>query len=353
MRCTILSVLWSLGLCLGCARSAAAPAEPGPGTGPANLAVEPQVVAGESIPATGLAHEDARRIDHLARSRELERAGDTSGALAEARRAAFDRPDRQSLESVARLAGKRQDRPLVVFALQNLARQAPNDPDPLLRLARLHLEKPTEAAAAAIVAMQAVERDPRCAEGWHLKGRADLQRGAVPEAIGAFERAVRLDPRRSWAWNNLGYARLLAGRPEQAVPALERARQLAPHLAYVVNNLGAAYEALGRVDEAQRAYGKALELEPDHPGAAANFARAAEMLGWSGPSVESGRPDAGSVGADWEAASEEYATASVSERSWLLQESAKGPGDEPSGWDLREEAREPLAGFSASAGERD
>ncbi|MGC4117092.1 MAG: tetratricopeptide repeat protein [Myxococcales bacterium] len=295
-----------------------------------------------------LAHDDARRIDHLARAHELEAAGDVAGAIAETRRAAYDRPGRAEYELLARLAQKAGDQALAMQALGALADAAPEDAEPLLKLARAFVEA-GDTGAAAEAATEAAERNPLSAEAWHLKGRAELQRGRLSEAIAAFERTVRLNPRHAWAYNNLGYARLLARQPEKAVQALERARQLAPHLAYVHNNLGVAYEELGRLDDAQLAFGKALDLEPGHPSAAASFARTAEALGWAGPAVEA-RPDAGAgidggESGDW---AEEFEPATVAERSWLFEPGPRAAGDEPSGADLREQA--PVRPLGVAAG---
>lgn len=289
---------------------------------------------GVCLAGPAIAHEDARRIDHLARARDLEQSGDLVGAIAEARRAAYDLPGREPLDALARLAQRAKDPTLLSQALGALADAAPADPEPLVRLARLFADG-GEPGKAADAAAEAVERDPQNAEAWHLVGRAAMQRQALADAVTAFERTVRLNPRHAWAWNNLGYARLLAGKPEKAVFALEHARELAPHLAYVRNNLGVAYERLGRLDEAQFEYGKALDLEPAHPSAAANFARAAEALGWAGPSVES-TPDGG-VGertAEW--SGEEFAPGPAPERSWLFESTVKGAEDEPTGADLRD-----------------
>jgi Flp pilus assembly protein TadD len=285
-----------------------------------------------------LAHDDARRIDHLARALKLERGKDLAGALVEARRAHYDRPGREALEATARVAGKLHDRATEGVALRELANLSPKDAGPLTRLARLHADS-SDLAQAAQVAGEAAERDPTSVEAWHLKGLAELRRGALPQAIAAFETTVRLNPRHSWALNNLGYALLLSGNPEKAVVALERAQVLASHLACVHNNLGVAYEQLGRLDEAQLAYSKALELEPEHPRAAANFARTAEALGWAGPTADGegegeGEGDAGVTGASEWSAQEFDGTGSA--RSWPL-EGAKSPGDDPSGVDLRED----------------
>ena len=284
-----------------------------------------------------LAHDDARRIDHLSRVRELESAGDLVGAIVEAQRAAFDRPGAEEYEALARLAQRSGDRLLAAQALGALAGAMPESAEPLVRLARLFIDA-GDSRGALEAATEATERDPHDAEAWHLKGRAEAQQGSLTQAIASFEQAVRLNPRHAWALNNLGYACLLDRNPQRAVAALERARELAPHLAYVHNNLGVAYEELGRLDEAQLAYGKALELEPDHKTAAAGFARMAETMGWAGPGVEAGT-DAGTTDAgdssEW---SEEVAPSTAVERSWLFEAGLRSDGDDPSGADLRDEA---------------
>ena len=208
---TIRGLLCSVGILLGCSSSAVA-------SSPTELTETDAGVITLDIGSAdagtqgtlALAHDDARRIDHLARALKLERGKDLAGALVEARRAHYDRPGREALEATARVAGKLHDRATEGVALRELANLSPKDAGPLTRLARLHADS-SDLAQAAQVAGEAAERDPTSVEAWHLKGLAELRRGALPQAIAAFETTVRLNPRHSWALNNLGYALLLSG----------------------------------------------------------------------------------------------------------------------------------------------
>lgn len=291
----------------------------------ADAAVDPEVAGG-----VALAHEDARRVDHLERAGRLEQSGDLEGALVEARRAAFDRPDRGSFGAVVRLAGRTRALELALEGRRALCQLETAQAADHVALAQALLEA-GRSAQAEQAASEAVGKSPSMAEAWHLRGLARLRLGSLAAAAADFEQVTRLNPRHAWAWNNQGYARLLMGEPARAVAPLERARALAPHLAYVHNNLGVALERLGRLADAHAAYSKALELDPGHAHAAANFARAAEALGWAGPAA--GETDAGaSEPGGWV---EEFERAGEGARAWLLEAGIRAPGDGPSGADVQ------------------
>ncbi|MGI5863977.1 MAG: tetratricopeptide repeat protein [Myxococcales bacterium] len=250
--------------------------------------VEPPIprAAGWQAPATkpvrsplALEHDDPSPVDHLARVRVLEESGDLAGALAEARRAAYDRPDELApAREVARLARLSGDRTRERLALVALAKHQPTDARPPLRLARLLLEE-GDAGGTLLEATVALNRDPELAEAYHLRGRAELRLGMREEAIRDFESAVILEPRHAHAFNNLGYALLLCGDPEAAIAPLERAAELAPHLAYVRNNLGLALERAGLLDQAREQFDAALALSPRHARAVVNLERVVEAIG--------------------------------------------------------------------------
>lgn len=226
-----------------------------------------------------LEHQDPGPVDHLARVRGLEESGDLDGALAEARRAAFDRPrELAPVREAARLARLSGDSTREKAALVALAKLRPTDARPPLRLARLLLEE-GEARGALFEATIALHRDPELAEAYHLRARAELRLGMSEEAVRDFESAVILEPRHAHAFNNLGYALLLSGDPEAAIAPLERAAELAPHLAFVRNNLGLALERAGLLDQAREQLDAALALSPGHPKAASNLERVIEAIG--------------------------------------------------------------------------
>ena len=243
---------------------AAAPAAPVPATDVATVGL-------------GLAHDDARPIDHLARAKDLEQTGDYEGALSECRRAAFDDPGQaQALETLARLAGKTMDKPTVAAAFVALSQARPDDATVFVKLARAQLAS-GDPKGAVDSASQAIALDAGLAEAHHLRGLARLRQSELTGAIRDFRKATALAPNHGWAFNNLGYALLLAGKPDQAREPLEHAAALLPKVAFVQNNLGLAYEKAGLKDEAKAAYEKALELRPRYVKAKVNSMRANQV----------------------------------------------------------------------------
>jgi tetratricopeptide (TPR) repeat protein len=79
-----------------------------------------------------------------------------------------------------------------------------------LNLAALLVEA-GDAAAAALLCEQATLVAPEVALGWYNLGIAERQRGQLPPAINAYQRALALDPNYAEAQQNLAVALLLTG----------------------------------------------------------------------------------------------------------------------------------------------
>jgi Flp pilus assembly protein TadD len=276
-----------------------------------------------------LPHEDARRIDHLARSWDLERVGDLEGAMAEARRSVFDEKNRASLEAVARLGERMKQRDPATDALRRLALLVPTDPRPWLWLARLHVDA-GELETGLSVATEATRRDPTSTDAFHWRGLIALRQGDLKQAMADFEQTIFLSPSHRWALNNLGYARILSGQYERAIEPLARACRLAPHLALAHNNLGVAYEHVGRLREAQEAYGKAMALDRLDVRLSANFMRVSRLL--AGSQVDAD----GQNGSDWESHEQDFVDVNASGMAinWVLGGASVRAADEPAGADL-------------------
>ncbi|MBX5483749.1 MAG: tetratricopeptide repeat protein [Myxococcaceae bacterium] len=258
-------------------RTAPPPAPP-PVVAPAPPS-EPVTAAAPQVPEdpVGLVHEDGRLIDHLARAALLTEEGDLDGALAEARRAAYDaRDDLDALSQVDRLSKLVGDRKLRVATLERIAQLQKEDATPLIQQARVLLSL-KEYDRAIDVAHEAIARDASNPESFQVIGRAHLSRGELSQAIESFRKVISLDPDHGHALNNLGFALLRANENEEALNVLTRAAELLPHLAYVQNNLGVALERMGRIDEAKRAYARASDLSPKYVKARVNASRVASV----------------------------------------------------------------------------
>ncbi len=246
---------------------------------PAPIADAGSMAATEPAPEpdpVGLEHHDGRKVDHLARAREMKSLGELDGALAEARRAVFDDPtDEEALLLTAQLARLAGEKAVASEAFGRLGNLRTDDPMPLIQQARVLLSM-RDHEGAATVGKEAIERDPENAEGWHVVGRARLNQGNLAEAIEMFERAVEINPEHGYALNNLGFACLRANENEKALEALKRAAELLPHVAYVHNNLGVALERTGDIEGAKLAYAKSTSLSPKYVKAKVNAARVAK-----------------------------------------------------------------------------
>lgn len=121
---------------------------------------------------------------------------------------------------------------------------------------------PRHPEAERMVARQRerVERNPRDPAAQLDLGRALTLAGALPEAIGALQRARRLDPELPRLHAALGRALLLAGRESEAVPVLRRALGRAPRSAALHEALGLALYRLNRLERASAHFAAAREI---------------------------------------------------------------------------------------------
>ena len=73
------------------------------------------------------------------------------------------------------------------------------------------------------------DRDGPCVRRAHLAlGKALLQDGKVPEAIGELQEAARLDPQSGEAHYQLGLAMSRAGRKDEGTAELQKGRDFLP-----------------------------------------------------------------------------------------------------------------------------
>jgi predicted O-linked N-acetylglucosamine transferase (SPINDLY family) len=120
----------------------------------------------------------------------------------------------------------------------------------------------------------------------HLLGLIHLQRGDIPRALDALDRALRITPRNAHAHNHRAAALLALGRAEEAVASSEQALRLDPTLAAAHTNRGNALAALGRFADAIASFEEALRLAPGAVGALNNLGLALLSAGRPAEALE-------------------------------------------------------------------
>jgi tetratricopeptide (TPR) repeat protein len=156
-------------------------------------------------------------------------------------------------------------------------RLAPEDPAPLVGLARVALRRsgielgyasaPKDPQVQGVLRTldRALRLDPRFAPALLERGRALLILGEAEPALSALRGAAKGLPHDAEAQSALGVALLATGAPGDALQHFQRASQLDPNNPERLTNLGTAYMMRGRVPEAVRAYRRAVALDPSDP----------------------------------------------------------------------------------------
>jgi serine/threonine protein kinase/tetratricopeptide (TPR) repeat protein len=126
---------------------------------------------------------------------------------------------------------------------------------------------------AAIVQLRSnIELDPNFWFDHCYLGRAYEQKGRLPEAIAAFERALALDQDNTEIWSGLGHAHALAGNKVEAQKVLDHLTELSAHSFVAPYSFAVIYAGLGEKDQAfawldrayqQRSYFLAVYLSTD------------------------------------------------------------------------------------------
>ncbi|MGE5175514.1 MAG: tetratricopeptide repeat protein [Hyphomicrobiales bacterium] len=199
-----------------------------------------------------------------------------------------------------------------VSLLQAAVAAAPDDPDPLVKLARNHyalgevgaaltaakraiavdstdvdahrlltvlLRVRGDMAGAEREARRAIALDSKDAISWANLGDALTQEGRLPEALAACRRAVALDSTSADNWYNLGVSLGSTGDLPGATEAYRQTIAIAPGHVQAWNNLGAVLAAQGRLTEARDAYQRAVALAPGSVETRMNLALAYLRLG--------------------------------------------------------------------------
>jgi predicted TPR repeat methyltransferase len=111
---------------------------------------------------------------------------------------------------------------------------------------------------------QILEKEPECADAWHLLGVLTCQLGRHHPAAGYIGHAIGLNPRASSYYNSLGVAYRSLKNLDDALLCYRRALELKPDNVEVHNNLGVLQRELGQLDEAAASYRRAVELKSDY-----------------------------------------------------------------------------------------
>ena len=134
-------------------------------------------------------------------------------------------------------------------------------------------------AAALRTFQQVVAEDPSRDEAWGVIGFLQAQRGAISEAIPAFQKALVLRPDDVALCFNAAFALQKAGEHERAMPLLRHAVELDPKLDRGWYGLGISLAHVGRYEEAIVPFREAARLQPFNPYAGYQLAAAFFKLG--------------------------------------------------------------------------
>jgi tetratricopeptide (TPR) repeat protein len=125
-------------------------------------------------------------------------------------------------------------------------------------------------------ATDAAENDPRSQTGhaaeaiqWTAKGNAHFNRGALDEAIAAYNKAIQADATYGIPYSNLALSYVTQGQFAEAILLYQKSLDLLDSdrdKALSWNGLGNAYRCVDDYSNAVAAYQKAAELDPENGG---------------------------------------------------------------------------------------
>ncbi len=111
---------------------------------------------------------------------------------------------------------------------------------------------------------QALKKNRRNADSWHLLGVVSLQKCDYKEAETLIQRAIIISPNESHYHNHLGLVYRGKGDLNKAVEAYRHSLALAPNQTDSLNNLGVLFLEQKEYPEAEKQFRQALLLEPNH-----------------------------------------------------------------------------------------
>ncbi len=178
----------------------------------------------------------------------------------------------RALSAMVQAYGAQKQLDRAVPLLEERLKQADSDP------VRLLLAQTSEALRNYDGAIQQYQRllskNPKSAAEWAALGRVYTQKGDLPSALAALQKATGFAPKDGRVAASLGDALAVSNRKQEAIPVYRRALELQPDNALVMNNLAFMIaETGGNLDEALKLMQKAIEKAPKQP----NFS---DTLGW-------------------------------------------------------------------------
>ncbi len=154
-------------------------------------------------------------------------------------------------------------------ALNRMAAERPQDPEPLVELgdllrARSRFADAVDAYDAAIARIGAAE--PRYWRLYYSRAAALERSGQWTRAEADLKHALELQPDQPLVLNYLGYSWIDRGEHlADGLKMVKRAVELRPDDGYIVDSLGWAYYRLGQFGNATQLLEKAIELLPEDP----------------------------------------------------------------------------------------
>ncbi len=96
-----------------------------------------------------------------------------------------------------------------------------------------------------------LKKNPMRRDAWNNLGSIYVDKGDLPAALEAFQKAAKIHPWFAEAWRNTGSVLGRMGRYEEAIPCFMKNLELEPDNQHVCQLLGLTYQNLGKPDEAR------------------------------------------------------------------------------------------------------
>lgn len=151
-----------------------------------------------------------------------------------------------------------------VRAFQSAIRYGSTDPQVWRDLAVCQVAA-LDFEAATATARQAIERFPKNADCWAIRGAVELRKGAPAEATPFLERAVRLAPNDSEILVLLASSLNASGRAREAIPTLKKALNRTPNSFEANLEMAVALHSVGDDKGAAPYFEKARIQAPNEP----------------------------------------------------------------------------------------
>ncbi|HUY87245.1 MAG TPA: tetratricopeptide repeat protein [Pirellulales bacterium] len=132
---------------------------------------------------------------------------------------------------------------------------------------------------------EALRNDPQRAAAYNNRGIALDRSGELPKAIADYSEAIKLDPKYAAAFNNRGLARAKMGDLKRAIADFDQAIRFDPKFAVAHNNRGVEREQSGDLAGAEQDFTAALSLDAKLGDAYANRGNVRRGLGKYEPAI--------------------------------------------------------------------